>query len=71
MNMYQHDGTTVFQFILRGELTGDRVRELEHAWTTAKSILGGKELIVDISGITNASPQVFACCLACESQKPA
>ena len=57
MDMYQHDSATMFQFVLRGEVIGDRVQELEHAWNTAKSILAGKELVVDISGITNADPQ--------------
>jgi ABC-type transporter Mla MlaB component len=56
MDMYQHDSATMFQFVLRGELIGDRVQDLEHAWNTAKSILAGKELVVDISGITNADP---------------
>jgi hypothetical protein len=56
MDMYQHYGPTMFQFVLRGELSGDGVRNLEHAWNTAKSILAGKELVVDISGITNADP---------------
>jgi anti-anti-sigma regulatory factor len=56
MDMHQHDSTTIFQFVLRGELSGASVHELEHAWTTAKSILGGKELVVDIAGITNADP---------------
>lgn len=54
MEMYQHDSATTFQFVLRGELIGDRVRDLEYAWNTAKSILAGKELVVDISGIMNA-----------------
>ena len=54
MDIYQHDSATTFQFVLRGELIGDRVEDLEHAWNTAKSILGGKQLVVDISGITNA-----------------
>ena len=52
--MYQHDSPTMFQFVLRGELIGDRVQDLEHAWNTAESILAGKELVVEISGITNA-----------------
>lgn len=52
MDMYLHDSATVFRFVLRGEFRGDRVEELEHAWTTARSILGTKELVVDISGIT-------------------
>jgi ABC-type transporter Mla MlaB component len=56
MDMYQHDSATMFQFVLRGELIGDRVRDLEHAWNTATSILAGKELVVDIAGITNADP---------------
>lgn len=56
MEMYQHDSAAMFRFVLRGELTRDHVRELECAWTTAKSILDGKELAVDISGITNADP---------------
>jgi ABC-type transporter Mla MlaB component len=56
MDMYQHDSATMFQFVLRGELIGDPVQDLEHAWKTAKSILAGKELVVDISGITNADP---------------
>ena len=56
MDIYQHDSATMFQFVLRGELIGDRVRDLEHAWNTATSILAGKELVVDIAGITNANP---------------
>jgi len=52
--MYQHDGAAVFEFVLRGELTGERVESLLHAWTTAKSIMAGKELVVDVSGVTGA-----------------
>jgi ABC-type transporter Mla MlaB component len=54
MNMYQHDSATMFRFVLRGELAGDRVKDLEHAWNTAKSIIAGKQLVIDISGITYA-----------------
>src|SRR5438046_231749 len=54
MEMYQHDGATMFRFVLRGDLTGGDVPELEHAWTTAKSILNGRDLAVDVSGLTNA-----------------
>jgi len=52
--MYQHDGPTSFRFALAGELSGDRVQDLEHAWNTARSILAQKELVVDLSGITHA-----------------
>ena len=54
MEMFQHDSAKKFQFILRGELAGNRVLDLEQSWTTAKSILNGKELVVDVSGITDA-----------------
>lgn len=56
MDIYQHDRATMFQFVLRGELSGERVPELEHAWTTANSILAGKELVVDVSGVAGADP---------------
>ncbi len=54
MDMYQHDSATAFRFVLRGCLAGDPVQQLEHAWTTARSILDGKRLEVDLSGIANA-----------------
>ena len=54
MDMYQHDSARMFRFVLRGELCGYRVEELQHAWTTAQSILGTKELVVDVSGIAVA-----------------
>ena len=54
MEMYQHDCVTEFRFLLRGELTGGSVSELEHAWTTATSILNGRALAVDVSGLMNA-----------------
>jgi ABC-type transporter Mla MlaB component len=57
MDMYQHDGVEMFEFVLRGELSGDGVQNLERAWNTARSILAGRMLVVDISGIANADPQ--------------
>ncbi len=56
LDMYQHDSAAMFQFVLRGELIGDGVQDLEHAWKTASSILAGKELVVDVSGILKADP---------------
>lgn len=53
MDVYQHDRAAMFRFDLRGELTGSEVQSLEHAWNTAKSILGGKEFVVEVSGVTN------------------
>lgn len=54
MTIHLHDSAQMFRFVLSGELSGDGVRELESAWETAKSILSGKELLVDVSGMTNA-----------------
>ena len=54
MQIYQHDSAKMFRFDLRGDLVGHRAQELEHAWTTAQSILNGKELVVDVSGIEDA-----------------
>lgn len=54
MDIYQHDSAATFRFVLSGRLAGDRVRDLEYAWTTAKSILNSKELVVDVSGISYA-----------------
>ena len=68
MDMYQHDRADMFQFVLRGELIGDRVQDLEHAWNTAKSVLAGKELAVELSGLTNADrPGVDLLCRMRES----
>ena len=71
MTMYQHDSPLTYRFVLRGELAGERVEELEHAWNTAKSILGGKELVVDVSGITDADHSGVVSWLVCASREPA
>ena len=54
MDMYQHDSPEAFRFVLRSDLRGDDVQELEHAWATAQSILRTKDLLVDISGVKDA-----------------
>lgn len=54
MEIYLHDSAARFRFVLRGDLTGGQVPELEQAWTTAKSILKGRDVEVDVSGLTNA-----------------
>ena len=57
MDIYQHDSAAMFRFVLRGHLANEHVLELEQAWTTARSILQQKELVVDVSGISDADPQ--------------
>ncbi len=57
MQMYLNDSVKTFEFVLRGELTGDAVRSLEYAWITATSILDGKEVFVNVSALTAADAQ--------------
>ena len=54
MRMYLNDSVKTFEFVLQGELKGDAVRSLEYAWITATSILDGKEVFVEVSGLTAA-----------------
>ena len=54
MQMYLNDSVKTFEFVLQGELAGDAVRSLEHAWITATSILDGKDVFVDVSALTAA-----------------
>jgi len=53
MEMYQHDSAAMFRFELRGDLSGTSVRDFEYAWKTARSIATRKEMVADLSGITN------------------
>jgi hypothetical protein len=52
MQLYQHDSASTLRFVLRGALEQPWTAELEQAWITATSILQGKELVVDITGLT-------------------
>ncbi|HVO78485.1 MAG TPA: STAS domain-containing protein [Candidatus Bathyarchaeia archaeon] len=54
MDLYQHDSAAMFRFVLRGDLSGTFVREFEQAWNTATSIATQKEIVVDLSGVTDA-----------------
>ena len=57
MQMYLNDSVETFEFVLRGELTGDAVQSLKYAWITATSILHGKEVLVDVSALTAADAE--------------
>jgi len=52
MEYYQHDGGTIFRFQLAGDLAGAVAMDLEHAWQTAMSIMRGRQLVLDVSGLT-------------------
>lgn len=57
MNLYLHDSHRQFRFVIQGSLKGLWVHELEGAWITARSILRGREVIVDLSGLTEADEE--------------
>jgi len=57
MELYLNDSAEKFEIVLDGDLTADAARNLDHAWTTATSILKGKELVVDVSGLTSAGAE--------------
>ena len=47
-----HDGPETLTFQLEGRLIGAWARELEQSWMTARSILGPRTVIVDLTGLT-------------------
>jgi hypothetical protein len=53
MDIYQHDSREVFRFVLKGDLTEVAAQELQWAWNTSKSIMSGKDLTIEISGVTS------------------
>jgi len=52
IQIYQHDGPSVFRFDIRGTLEGESVRDLEHAWISARSTTLGQTIVVDVSAIS-------------------
>ena len=54
MEIYLNDSVKRFEFVLTGDLADGAVRSLEQAWLTATSILGGKDVSVEVSGLTAA-----------------
>jgi hypothetical protein len=53
LDYYMHDGSTAFRFQLSGCLSKKGACDLEQAWRTALSVIGGKCLIVDLSYLTS------------------
>jgi len=54
MEIYLNDSVKRFEFVLKGDLADGAVRSLEQAWLTATSILRGKDVSVEVSGLTAA-----------------
>jgi hypothetical protein len=49
---YVHHSGSAFSFELAGRLSDESVRELQHAWRTASSVIRNRSLIVDLSYVT-------------------
>ena len=47
-----HDGPTAFSIELAGALAGEGAKKLEHDWLSASKAIGNKELVVDLSFVT-------------------
>jgi anti-anti-sigma regulatory factor len=53
LNYYLHDESGEFRIQLSGHLSQVGARDLEQAWRTASSIVGGKSMIVDLTHVTS------------------
>jgi anti-anti-sigma regulatory factor len=52
LDIYLHDGSQSLTFQLAGKLADPGAAELAQSWTTAASILNGKQLVVDLTKVT-------------------
>ncbi len=54
LQYFVHDEPSAIRVELAGDLDQEGARRLEHDWRTASSAIGGRELIVDLTYITDA-----------------
>jgi outer membrane protein len=52
-----HDSANGTRLQLEGKLAGAWVQELENCWTTAASALKGREMVVDLKGVTHIASE--------------
>jgi hypothetical protein len=53
---YMHDGPKAFSIELAGSLSADDAKKLERHWLNASTAIGNKELVVDLSFVTEIDP---------------
>src|SRR5260221_5711419 len=53
---YIHDGPTAFSIELAGALAAEGAKKLEQDWGSVSAVIGEKELVVDISFLTEIDP---------------
>ncbi|HYR42428.1 MAG TPA: STAS domain-containing protein [Terriglobia bacterium] len=56
-NYYMHDGPAAFSIELAGALTMEGAKKLEQDWSSASMAIGQKELVVDLSFVTEIGPE--------------
>lgn len=56
LQVYLHDRAAALTFSLSGDLDRTTAPELEHSWTTARSILRGRPLRVDLARLSSIDP---------------
>jgi ABC-type transporter Mla MlaB component len=52
-NYYMHEGPAAFSIELAGAMAAEGVTKLEQAWQSASASIGKKELVVDLSFVTD------------------
>jgi hypothetical protein len=53
---YMHDGPTAFSIELAGTLAAEGAKKLEQDWQSAYAVIGKKELVIDLSFVTEIDP---------------
>ena len=53
LQCYRHDGAAAFGVELAGDISDEGARRLEQDWRTASSVIGDRQLIVDITFVTS------------------
>jgi hypothetical protein len=57
LQCYMHDGPAAFRFELAGDLSDEGVHRLEQDWRAASSVIGDRQLIVDITFVTSVEKE--------------
>lgn len=55
-NYYMHDGPAAFSIELAGTLAAEGAKKLEQDWRSVSALIGTKDLVVDISFLTEIDP---------------
>src|SRR5712671_2219216 len=53
---YMHDGPAAFRIELAGALAAEGAKKLEEDWRSASAVVGRKDLVVDLSFLTEIDP---------------